>query len=301
MKEDTPSSTAYVIARSMVYLSRDRLIGNLIPPRAVEMSAGFVQAHSRLAYWLLSRMRPVSRLFIAVLERLSIPGIQLHYVVRKRYLEDVAREALKEGVGQMVVIGGGFDTLAFRLHEEFPSVQFIEIDHPATQRVKRQTVDAHHLPGENLRFLAVDLTRRTLEESLLTCDEYRQDEETLFICEGVLMYLLPEEIEKLFSFIRTHSSPRSRFAFTFMESENDRIRFRNASAAVGLWLCLRGEVFKWGVPRDRLPEYLASNGFTVERIATHDSLRTRYLKSAHLDHLPLAEGECICVARIAHY
>ena len=125
------------------------------------------------------------------------------------------------------------------------------------------------------------------------------DEETLFICEGVLMYLVPEEIEKLFSFIRTHSSPRSRFAFTFMESENGLIRFRNASAAVGRWLRLRDEVFKWGIARDHLPEYLASIGFAVDRIAAHDSLRTRYLKSAHLDHLPLAEGECICVARIA--
>jgi methyltransferase (TIGR00027 family) len=299
MKDDSPSSTAYVIARSIVYLSGDPLIGRLIPPRAVEMSAWFVQARSRWSYRLLSTMRPLCRPFITVLERLSVPGIQLHYVLRKRCLEDAARAALDEGARQMVVIGGGFDTLALRLHEEYPAVRFIEIDHPATQRVKRQAAEAHHLPNRNLRFLSVDLMRKTLEQSLLACDEYREDAETFFLCEGVLMYLRSEEIEKMFRFIRGHSGPRSHFAFTFMESCDGRIHFRNSSAAVDAWLRFRGEVFTWGIPRDHLPGYLTSNGLLADRIATTDTLRSRYLAPERLDHLPLAEGECICVASIA--
>ena len=299
MKDDTSSSTAYVIARSLMYLSRDPLIGGLIPPRAAEMSAGFVRTHSRVTHWLLGAMRPLSRPFIAILERLSIPGIQLHYVLRKRYLEDVARKFLEAGAGQMVVIGGGFDTLALRLHDAFPSAQFIEIDHPATQRIKRETAEARHTSGENLCFLPVDLARKTLEESLLACGAYRKDVQTLFLCEGVLMYLNPDDIARLLSFIRGHGHPRSRIAFTFMESENGRIRFQNGSAAVDLWLWLRGEIFTWGIPCDRLPDYLASNGFSASSIVTPGHLRARYLAPARLDHLPLAEGECICVARIS--
>lgn len=300
MKDDTPSSTAYVIARSTVYLSRDPVLGRLIPPRAIEMCGWFVQAHSRWAYRLLTGIRPVCRPFIAILERLSIPGIQLHYALRKRYLEDVARAALAEGARQLVVIGGGFDTLALRLHEEFPAVRFIEIDHPATQRVKRQAVQPHNLPKDNLRFLAVDLTRQTLEESLLSCDDYRGGEETLFICEGVMMYLQPDEIEKLFLFIRRHGSPRSRFAFTFMEPQRDgQVRFRDSSNAVDAWLRWRGEVFTWGIRRERLPEYLASYGFIIEQTATPDTFRSRYLATERLDHLPLADGEYICVASLA--
>ena len=77
MKSDSPSRTAYVIARSIVYVSGDPEVGGLIPARAVEISAEFVRAHSRLAFWLLTVLRPLSRLFISPLERLSVPGIQV--------------------------------------------------------------------------------------------------------------------------------------------------------------------------------------------------------------------------------
>ena len=33
------------------------------------------------------------------------------------------------GAKQVVILGAGFDTLALRLSEQFPSVKFIEVDH----------------------------------------------------------------------------------------------------------------------------------------------------------------------------
>ena len=73
-------------------------------------------------------------------ERLTIPGILLHYALRKKCIAGVARSALINGATQIVIIGAGFDPLSFELHQEFPSAQFWEIDHPATQRHKVRTV-----------------------------------------------------------------------------------------------------------------------------------------------------------------
>src|SRR5437763_16366653 len=76
--------------------------------------------------------RPISKL----IERMTIPGILLHYALRKKCIARLARSALGNGTTQVVIIGGGFDPLSFELHENMGAVRSREIDHPATQRHK---------------------------------------------------------------------------------------------------------------------------------------------------------------------
>ncbi|MDT4896010.1 MAG: hypothetical protein QOH25_1087 [Acidobacteriota bacterium] len=300
MKEDIPSATAYLIARSTLFLSRDPNLGRLVPARSAELSEQFVDARPRLARWLDAAMnskflRPLS----TALERSTIPGIKLHYALRKRYLEEVARDALRQGLRQVVVIGAGFDTLALRLHEAFSETKFFEIDHPATQRVKKRVIESHQQPARNLQFISLDLARGSLQESLLSCADYHPETDTLFIAEGLLMYLAPAEVDLTFEFIRSHSGRKSKFAFTFMETQsNGRIGFRESSRAVDAWLRLRGETFKWGSTRARIGNFLAARGFAVREIITSETLRNKYLASEQLSHLSLADGECLCVAEL---
>ena len=300
MKEDRPSATAYLIARSTLFLSRDPNLGRLVPQRSAELSEQFVDARPLLARWLdaamsSSLLRPLS---LAV-ESITIPGIKLHYALRKRYLEEIARDALRQGLGQVVVIGAGFDTLALRLHESFPETKFFEIDHPATQRVKKRVVENHQQPAPNLRFISLDLARGSLRRCLLSCADYQPETDTLFVAEGLLMYLAPAEVDLIFEFIRSHSGANSKFAFTFMETQSDgRIGFRESSRAVDAWLCLRKETFKWGRARARIGDFLADRGFVVREIANSETLRNKYLMSKQLRHLSLADGECICVSEL---
>jgi len=303
MKADAPSATAYLIATSTLFVAADPHAGRLIPARAAELSACFVAARSRVARWVQEVLRRKSaRPFIDALERLTLPGIQLHYALRKLYLEETARAAIADGVRQVVIFGAGYDTLALRLHETFPDTQFIETDHPATQRRKIHALaaarrDARHQPATNLHFLPLDLTRRGLAATLLNFGGYRADAPTLFIAEGLLMYLAPGEVDDLFQTVRDCGGASSRFAFTFMERQGDgRVNFLTRSRAVDAWLGWRREVFKWGVGRDELPAYLAARGFAMREVATGETFRRRYLEPEALAHLPLAAGEYVCVA-----
>jgi methyltransferase (TIGR00027 family) len=273
------------------------MLGSFIPTRSAELSWQFVQARSRFSRWLDGVINSkIFRPFARALERATIPGIKLHYALRKRYLEEVARDALANGIRQVVIIGAGFDTLALRLHEAFPETAFFEVDHPATQRVKKSVVEDNRPPKTNLRFIALDLARANLEESLLSQADYRPAANTLFIAEGLLMYLAPEEVDRLFRFISL-GGEGNRFAFTFMETQGDgRIGFRESSRAVDAWLSLRGESFRWGIERTRINEFLAARGFKALEIAASETLRNRYLTSEPVKKFPLADGECICVA-----
>lgn len=300
MKEDKPSATAYLVARSTFFLSRDPLLGQLVPARSAELCERFVHTRPRFARLLDAAInsKPL-RPLAAALERATVPGIKLHYALRKRYLEEIAHDALRDGFRQVVVIGAGFDTLALRLHEAFSETKFFEIDHPATQRVKKRVVEKHHAPKSNLQFISLDLAHGNLEGSLLSSAEYQPQTDTLFVAEGLLMYLAPAEIDLILQFIRSHSGANSRLAFTFMETQSGgRIGFRESSRAVDAWLRLRGESFKWGSKRERIGDYLAARGFAVRDIITSETLRTKYLTTDHMQHLSLADGECICVSEI---
>ena len=298
MKENRPSATAYLIARSTLFLSREPLLGHLIPERSVKLSEQFVHARSKIARLLDAAinsrvLRPLAR----ALERATIPGIKLHYALRKRYLEEIARDALRDGLRQVVVIGAGFDTLALRLHEAFSETRFFEIDHPATQSVKKRVVEKHHSSNRNLQFISLDLAHGNLQESLLSQADYQSDADTLFVAEGLLMYLAPAEIDLLLQSIRSHSGQKSKFAFTFMETQSGgRIGFRESSRVVDAWLRLRGESFKWGSTRADIGGFLAARSFVAREIISSEALRNRYLTTERLKRHALADGECICVA-----
>ncbi|TMH30125.1 MAG: class I SAM-dependent methyltransferase [Betaproteobacteria bacterium] len=134
MRADRPSSTAALIAAATVFLSRDRALARFVPAGAAEICARCLTAPQ-----LLSTRRGLRWLALAA-ERATIPGLLLHFMLRKRWIEQAVRGAIARGARRVVVVGAGYDTLAARLAPEFPGVRFIEVDHPATQAVKRVAV-----------------------------------------------------------------------------------------------------------------------------------------------------------------
>jgi methyltransferase (TIGR00027 family) len=298
LKTNRASATAYLIAESAVFLSQNEAVKSLLPPKTIELSkifAGSRPLSNKLVY--LAKQRKILRPFFNALENLVIPGIQLHYSVRKRRLEEIALDALAKGCQQIVVFGAGFDTLALRLHKNFPDVSFIEIDYPATQTVKKSVVEKHQLANDNLKFIALDLTENSLTETILDADYFRPNQKTLFVAEGLLMYLAESEIENLFDFVRQNGAKKSQFAFTFMERQaNNKIAFRNSSKLVDYWLKIRGEPFRSGFNRSELIAFLTKKHFTLESLDSAETFRQRYLTAPALRNLPLAEGESLCLA-----
>ena len=255
MREGRPSQTALLILRSTVLLARDPRLSVLVPPGAAEACRRFLEevdpAWLAALRWRAAAWAPV-RAAAFFLERFVIPGITLHYAVRKRWIEEAARAALAEGAAQMVVLGAGFDTLALRLHRELPGVLFVESDHPATQSLKRRALARWGELDPNLELVTLDLTRATPREALAALPGYDEGADTFLIAEGLTMYLQAGQMDAIFAFLREHAGAGSRIAFTFMEPRADgRIDFPAASRLVRRWLAMVGEPFTWGIRRQR--------------------------------------------------
>jgi methyltransferase (TIGR00027 family) len=114
--------------------------------------------------------------------------MRLFIAVRTRFAEDALAAAVEGGVRQLVVLGAGLDTYAYR--SPFGSrLRIFEVDHPATQEWKRQRLKEAAIPlPRALTFASVDLERETLAEGLSTAGFDRQLP-AFFTWLGVVPYL----------------------------------------------------------------------------------------------------------------
>ena len=291
MKDKQASSTALLIATSLLLLDQDPKYSGIVSPVSAEVYRKALELYS----WktrLLAKMvrRRWSRTISKLTEHLTVPGILLHYGLRKKCLARLAREALANGTTQVVILGAGFDPLAMELHQEFRAAQFWEIDHPATQVHKIRVLP--RIDSSRIHFISTDLNRSNLKTDRLAQTGLDSSRPTFWIAEGLLMYLPATKVKSLFGDVKSISAPDSQFAFTFMEKRgDDRIRFQQQTRLADWWLSHRSEPFVWGSVRAELAEFVQP--WKVSRFLDQDDLRKMSLVSPDMR---LAAGEVICVA-----
>ncbi len=297
MRDKLPSATAYIIAQSLYALSRDPLTAHLIPIVTARFSEDVIRLRSSALFQLVTILthRPL-RFIQSVMERFTVPGIRLHYALRKCYIEEISRQALNANFQRVVVIGAGFDTLALRLSRDYPTFSFLEVDHPATQRSKTQAAAKADVLKTNIFFHPIDLTQTAIDKELLPTWFQLANAPTVFVVEGLLMYLNVAEIDYLLESIRQRSSRGSLLICTLMEPEpTGRLAFHNGSRVIDLWLHLRGESFRWGINRNQVAYFFSQRGFSLRSLVTDDDLRQLYLSDTDLKLRKLPYGEHICI------
>jgi methyltransferase (TIGR00027 family) len=277
----------------MVLLHQDAKYSRLVSKTSADLCGQVLQKHSAQTRLFLkivrqSWFRPIAKL----IERITIPGILVHYALRKKSIGGLARSALGDGVGQVVILGAGFDPLSSELQPEFPAAAFWEIDHPATQRHKLRACSESGI--ERVHFVEVDLSAVVLDKKELIGSGFDSATRTFCIAEGLLMYFPADIVSSLIRTLSSLSAPGSRFAFTFMEKQRDcHIRFDSQTKLVTWWLRTRGEPLLWASTRSELVEFIKP--WRVIRFFDHNDLREM---DSELTDEVIAKGEVICLAEI---
>jgi len=293
VQNEQASRTALLIAASLVLLHHDPKRSALVSKTSADLCARMLETYSPRSRLFLKIIRqgwfpPVAKL----IESITIPGILLHYGSRKKCIAGLARSGLINGATQLVVIGAGFDPLSFELHQDFPGAQFWEVDHPATQRHKIRGLRG--VDAERLHFIAADLSAPSFGREALIESSFDPSQRTVWIAEGLLMYLRESLVSSLTRTLSGLSAPGSQFTFTFMEKQdNGRIRFDSQSSFVDWWLRRRCEPFRWGITRSDLVGFVRP--WRVIRFFDHNDLRVQ----SELANPSVAKGEVICLAEFS--
>jgi methyltransferase (TIGR00027 family) len=236
----------------------------------------------------------VTRAWVALglARRFGLEPMMNFAVLRERFVEDVMREALAEGVRQIVILGAGFDTRAYRL-DGIGAARVFEIDHPATQAAKRRALAGvvEPLPG-NVVFVPVDFDRDSLADCLAAAG-YDETAQTLFVWQGVIMYLTPEGIDRTLGFIAGHAGSRLVFDTFYAATlgAGDKRALHAFTRALG-------EEVTFGLAPEAIRPFLAARGFDPVEIVDGEALRRLY-PAAAVARRPVASDAAIVAATVA--
>jgi methyltransferase (TIGR00027 family) len=244
---DRPSDTAAYVAMGRALAHARRAIPGFDDPFALQLLPDDCRAavERRIRHeWPRSRREAVLGVVAGATERLMGP--------RTVEIDDGLR-ALPPG-HQLVILGAGLDSRAYRMRELSESVAF-EIDHPASQAFKlKRTVGLRPCTRE-LHHVPVDFERERLGDRLAQAGHARQVP-TAWVFEGVISYLSPGEVAAAIDAIAERSAPGSRLLATYNEWSWVRRLFSGVTSR-------SGEPQRGAFSRDAMRRLLAERGFVV--------------------------------------
>ena len=160
------------------------------------------------SYWL------PNRLVVDVLLR-TLKPTQTVIVLRIRYAEDRLQEAISSGVQQYVILGAGLDTFALRHPSLADRLRIYEVDHPASQEMKRHQLGriGHVAPESHIGAggLRDGPARRCVDRGRLRPRRHRRSLRGL----GVTCYLTREAVSDTIGQIAAVAAPESRVVLDY--------------------------------------------------------------------------------------
>ena len=267
MRDDTPSRTALLIAFALIVLGGDDYGRRKCPPGAVSVQ---IQLLKEAGLPCGKYPRVIHNPIFSKLVRLFLwcfihPDVLEGVGFRKCFMEEHVRTSLAENCRQVLIVAAGYDTLAFRLSQEYPKVQFWELDHPATASVKQRALRRMGQP-KNLHTVNADLTQTSLEEVMALQAQYNVNSRTVVVIEGLTYYLSETHVRGLFASVSRVVGPKSSICFDFFGWNAERGVFDLGWFAPCLpyFVALAGEPWKWGINPNELPGFFQDSSWTVK-------------------------------------
>lgn len=273
MQNDKPSMSAYRIALSIVTLGAKPGMDRLLPPGTAQATEKLLVASGIAGEETIRWCR--SQPMVCICESFDwiVPGQLEAFAHRKAFCERQVRDGIRAGATQILILGAGYDTVAWRLAPEFPDVNFFEVDLPATSRLKAKGIKVLGR-RENLVLIAEDLDKRKLVETLETNKAWDQSIRSVVVAEGLLMYLSSESVQNLFAQCADATGTGSRIVYTYIPSG------AGGWPDLGLWTgllllnqMLIGEPWIWSIQPEKLGLFLEQAGWTNDPALTAETRR----------------------------
>jgi methyltransferase (TIGR00027 family) len=159
-----------------------------------------------------------------------------YLAARTSFFDRVVFVALENGMRQVVIAAAGYDGRALRYAK--PGVRWFEVDHPDTQADKRARLERLGLEASHIAFVAAHFAVDDVEVALVGAG-HQSEVPSLFLCEGVAIYLERSVLESLLHGLRQVACDGSRLAISLSVASSSaaqtvrRVAFRAAVAAMG--------------------------------------------------------------------
>lgn len=252
-----PSRTSILVAAARAFGSRDPDPGVRNPDFLADILIGpdelaLISDHPLSTGLDQDYAEAIQNPAIAILASLMI--------LRTRFIDEALKRAVENGATQIVILGAGFDSRAYRFGDLLQQCRIIEVDAESTQDYKKRRIQAalgEVLP--NLTYVSIDFAKDAVRDAL-KAGGLREGERSFYIWEGVSMYLPEKSVREMLQMVASHSAPGSSIVLDYTNSLGIEIIEQSPQGPASMpasW----GEPWIFGVPGDNGDEFFQKLGF----------------------------------------
>jgi methyltransferase (TIGR00027 family) len=195
-------------------------------------------------------------------------SFRFYFAQRTPFYDRKVIQAVDDGIRQVVILGAGLDSRAYRLG--LPTdLRLFEIDQAAVLKFKAEVLDRRHARPTCQRIpLIADVTGGLAEP--LQASGFDPSKPTLWVAEGLLMYLTRHTADRLLADVTGLSAPNSRIVSEYFIRRwtNNDVGYAALSDQDKTAWDLLMEAFRYG-PDDTSPtDWLAAQGWTTNHLTT---------------------------------
>ncbi|MFL0248188.1 class I SAM-dependent methyltransferase [Candidatus Clostridium stratigraminis] len=224
---------------------------------------------------------------------IGLMGLQ---ICRTKFIDDILKETLDNGIKQLVILGAGFDTRAFRI-SGINSIKVYEVDLPFIQDKKKSILKKHlgELP-DNIIFTPIDFNIHTLDK-VLENNGLDFSEPIVFIWEGVTQYITEEAVKNTLKFI-SKVSIGSVVLFSYILKEViDRTSNSVDTDFLTNYLAMSGKKWCFGLNSAEASDFLNQYNLKILKDVGASYYKENYLIPIGRN-IPVSEIERIIYAKI---
>ena len=209
-------------------------------------------------------------------------GMYEYIIARTKYIDSAFKEALANHFDQILIFGAGFDTRALRFQDMTGTTKIFELDVPTTQEAKISQYQKRGLSiPHSLTFIPIDFDKESLPVKLEEVG-FKVGKRTLFILEGLLMYLQPKSVHETFQVIQDSAGRGSEVVFDYVyasvlrregQYEGERKIVESVARA--------GEQWHFGIEKGGVEEFLSAYDLRLCDQRDASQLEQMYFKNTN--------------------
>ena len=300
---------AILVALTRQLLRKFGRADNMNPPSETANRVAFCRAwesqkppESRLCYdpiaehMLRGEVKPFvltpegREFFLNKMAKPYVLGILDYIPLRTHVIDGHLQDCLTKGLRQLVILGAGYASRAYRLDELKENVRIIELDTAGTQEDKKAKLTSWlgQLPA-HVTFAALDFEKDDLAEKLDQAG-FNSSLSTLFIWEGVTYFLDARAVDHTLDYISAHTPAGSSIVFDYVRPEVVDGSTQNPVMQSMMEFCVEiGEPYRFGLEPQQVERFLNQHGFQDVVNLTVEECLDKYLTQSHGPRNPMPE------------
>lgn len=197
------------------------------------------------------------------IQNLITPPLYGYFICRTAYIDSIFKKALSENYSQIVFLGAGYDTRAYRFDIINSNVRIFEMDAPSTQNRKIEVLKNANIDiPEQVSFISINFKDDNFADALLKSG-FVKSAKTLFIWEGVTFYLQEDIIRNTLKLVNTLAPVGSMICFDYMTAKVDSV--------------YNSEPFLFWIKPDELSAFMSTFGIGIIEHIHPEELKKRFL------------------------